>query len=606
MSEAQVLDKLKEKALALPESPGVYLLKDASGRVIYVGKAKNLPKRVSSYFQKNPASRRTALMVSQTSDLDCLVTDNEKEALILENSLIKKNKPRYNVILRDDKTYPSLRLTVQEEFPRLEVVRRIKKDGAVYFGPFSSATAMRQTLRLIRRLFPLRQCRRPEVKTMTRPCLNHQLGRCLGPCGDHVSPREYRSVVEEVILFFKGRNKVLTETLGRRMKEAAARLDFEAAASLRDRLAAVERTLEKQKVVSPEEKDQDVIGLARERGQALVVILFIRQGALLGSRSVSLGGAAGSPAELVESLLVQYYGRDNFIPDEILVPYQLEGAASVQEWLDEKKGQGVALARAERGPRKKLLDLARENAALALVERLRATDLGGEALNELQDKLALFGPPRRIEGFDMSTWRGEAAVGAMVVLEDGKWVKSDYRRYKIKSASGQDDYAMMSEVLGRRLVREDIGRPDLMLLDGGRGQLGAAQAVIADLGIKDPPPLVGLAKGREGESDKVWLPGRKNPVEFRSDSPGLLLLMRVRDEAHRYVQAFHHRVHAKKETRSLLDDVPGVGPARRKILLKHFGSIEAIENATLEQLAAVPGLPKPAAESLYKYFRDQG
>ncbi|MBF0531327.1 MAG: excinuclease ABC subunit UvrC, partial [Deltaproteobacteria bacterium] len=510
------LEQLKQKAAAMPDAPGVYLMKDRGGRVIYVGKAKSLPKRVGSYFQRGAVGIRVGIMVSHVADFDFMVTTTEKEALILENILIKKHKPKYNVVLRDDKTYPSLRLNVQEEFPRLEIIRRIHKDGAVYFGPFSSVTAMRQTVALIRRLFPMRQCRRPDVKDTKRACLNYQLGRCLGPCQDHVTAEEYRAMVDQVVLFFQGRNRILTDDLKRRMKEAAEKFEFEQAARYRDRLAAVERTLEKQQVVSPDMKNQDVIGLAMDRGQVLAVILYVRAGAVLGNRIFPLTMVA-EPGDIVESLLGQYYGRDNLVPEEVLVPLPLENRALIQEWLKEKRGRPVALLHPVRGPRRKLLDMAADNATTALSERLRAVDLGVDALTELKLKLHLPYFPRRIECFDMSTLRGEAAVGAMVVLEEGKWIKSDYRRFRIKTASGQDDYAMMAEVLNRRLVKEDLPKPDLLLLDGGRGQLGVAMAVVNDLGIVAPPPLAGLAKGRDGEPDHVWLPGRKNPVDFRAD-----------------------------------------------------------------------------------------
>ena len=596
------LEALKAKAAAMPPSPGVYLMKDARGKVIYIGKAKSLPKRVVTYFQKSPTSVRTARMVAQVKDVEYILTDTEKEALILENNLIKKHKPKYNIILRDDKTYPSLRLTIQEPFPRLEVVRRIKRDGAVYFGPFSSATAMRQTMRLIRRIFPIRQCRRPDVTAVERPCLNYQLGRCLGPCAGHVSEQEYRSMVEEVMLFFQGKNQKLTQVLKTKMTEAAARLDFEAAARYRDRLNDVERTLEKQKVVSVDSKDQDVFGLTGDRGQMLAVILFIRGGALLGRRTIPLGGGAEPPGQVLETLLGQYYGHDNPIPDEILLPVHIEYLDVLLDWLKDKRGRAVKVLCPSRGPRKKLIDLAAQNAATALTEKLRAADLGADTLMELQKKLHLPNPPHRIEGFDMSTLRGDSPVGAMVVLEDGQWRKSDYRRYKIKTASGEDDYAMMSEVLRRRLVREDMPRPDLLLLDGGRGQLGVALTVIKDLGLADPPPLAGLAKGREREADRVWLPGRKNPIDFRADAPGLLLLMRVRDEAHRYVQSYHHQVRSKSGARSILEDIPGIGPARRKALLTHFGSLEAVQTATVEDLSAVQGLKRDAAEAVFDFF----
>lgn len=594
------LERLKEKAAAMPDSPGVYQMKDASGRIIYVGKAKSLPKRVSSYFQKSGHSYRIADMVSKVHDVDFIVTDTEQEALILENTLIKKHKPKYNVILRDDKTYPSLRLNVQDPYPRLEVVRRVKKDGAVYFGPFSSATAMRKTLALVQRMFPLRQCKRPDVKAVDRACLNHQLGRCLGPCGDYATPEEYRAVVDEVIMFFQGRNQGLVDAVKKRMQEAAARLDFEAAARYRDRLAYINRTLEKQKVVSSDLKDRDIIGLAHDRGQNLAVVLYVRRGAVFGSRNLPLGAGAEANAETLESLISQYYGKDTFVPDEILLPAHIENEELLQSWLSEKKGRSVKILWPQRGDKKKLVDLAAENAATALAERLRAVDLGTDALYELQRKMGLPSLPRRIEGYDMSTLRGQAAVGAMVVLEEGRWQKSDYRRYRIKNASGQDDYAMMSEVLTRRLSKDDLPRPDLMLLDGGRGQLGMAMAVVRDLNIENPPPMAGLAKGKEGDADKVYLPGRVNPVDFKADNPGLLLLMRVRDESHRYVRTFHHRIRAKDAAQSGLENIPGIGPGRRKKLLTYFGSVDNIKKASLADLEAV--LPSPAAQAVLDYF----
>jgi excinuclease ABC subunit C len=594
--------KFKEKIENMPESPGVYLMKDAAGNVLYVGKAKVLPRRVISYFQKHHDSAKTARLVSQVADLDYMVTNNEKEALILENTLIKKHKPRYNINLRDDKTYPSLKLTVKEEWPRLEVVRRIIRDGSVYFGPFSSATSMRQTIRLIRQLFPLRQCRRPDITAVDRPCLNHQLGRCLGPCSGKISHEEYRSLVDDIILFFRGKNKTLTDSLREKMNSAAQRLDFEAAARYRDRLKAVEKTLENQKMVTNDRIDRDVIGLARQRGQLLAVILFIRAGVLLGRRILPLPAATESDSEIIDALLGQYYSRDRFIPDEILVPAPLENKALLAEWLRDQRGKNVLLHQPTRGLKKQLIKLAEENAATSLADKLRSVDLGVDALMELQQKLHLPTLPKRIEGYDMSSLRGEAPVGAMVVLEDGTWIKSDYRRYKIKSASGQDDYAMMFEVLGRRLAKNDPVRPDLILLDGGRGQLGVAQAVIRDMDIDNPPPLAGLAKGRDNEPDRVWLPGRKNPVDFKTDSAALLLLMRIRDEAHRYVRTYHHHLRSKGSTRSILDDIPGVGPARRKALLDHFGSLEAVKKAGLDDLIAVQGIPRSSAEAIHRHF----
>ncbi|MBW2062135.1 MAG: excinuclease ABC subunit UvrC [Deltaproteobacteria bacterium] len=595
-------EKLKTKAAILPEAAGVYLMKDARDRVIYVGKAKSLRKRVISYFQKGPSSSKTFKLMNQIKDLEYIQTDTEKEALILENSLIKKHRPRFNVNLRDDKTYPYIRLNIPHPYPRLEVVRRIKRDGALYFGPFSSSSSMRRTMRLIQRLFPLRQCRRADVKAVDRPCLNYQLGRCSAPCVGYISQEDYQALVEEVALFFQGRNKRLMELLEQKMQESSRQLDFEAAAWYRDRLADIKKTLEQQKMVSLNTGDQDVIGLAQDRGQGMAVMLFVRRGVLLGHRNFYLGATAAPSHEVVESLLGQYYSLDNLIPDEILVPVKLEHAEALQEWLKEKKAGGVHVKSPVRGAKKKLVELAATNAVTALAQRMQAAELGAEVQLELQKKLNLPEPPHRIEAFDLSALQGDEPVGAMVVFEDRAWRKSDYRRFRIKSASGQDDYAMMYEVVRRRLQREDLARPDLMLLDGGRGQLSMALAVIKDLKIQDPPPLAGLAKGRDREPDRVWLPGRKNPVNFRPGAPGLLFLMRIRDEAHRYAQAYHRRLRRKKGVRSVLDQIPGVGPARRKVLLKHFGSIQAIKAASIDDLAEAKGLSEAVAENVFNFF----
>ena len=595
-------EKLKLKAGELPDESGVYLMKDSRGRIIYIGKAKFLRKRVISYFQKSTFGFKTENLVAKIADLEFILTDNEKEALILENSLIKRHKPRYNARLKDDKTHPYLQLTMQDAYPRLAVVRRIKKDGSMYFGPFSSTAAMRKTLRLVQRLFPLRQCRRHELKKVDRPCLNYELGRCSAPCAGLISREDYLALVDEVCLFFKGKNKKLTETLKIKMLDASRRLDFENASKYRDRLNDVEKTLERQKMVSTDMKDQDIIGLAQDRGQILVAMQFVRRGIFLGSRNFYLSAAAGSPGEMIESLLGQYYGFDHLIPDEVLSSVDLESGDALQDWLSEKRGRKVRVKRPMRGQKKNLVELAVANAETALAERLRAADLGAEALFEIQKKLELPDLPQRIEGFDLSNLRGDSPVGAMVVLDDGGWSKSDYRRFRIKTASGQDDYAMMYEIIDRRLRKEDLPRPDLMLLDGGRGQLGMALAVIKDLNIEDPPPLAGLAKGKEGRPDHVYRPGRKNPINFRPGSPGLLLLMRVRDEAHRFVQAYHHRLRGKNSTRSTLENISGIGPARRKALLRHFNSVEAVKKASVGEIAEVSGVSRHAAESVYHFF----
>ena len=593
---------LKTKAAELPDAPGVYLMKDERGRIIYVGKAKSLHHRVTTYFQEGGLTFRAAGLAPRIHDFETLRTDTEKEAFLLENSLIKRHRPRYNVYLRDDKTYPYIRLDVSAPFPRLEVVRRTKPDGAAYFGPFSSASSMRQTLRLVQRLFPLRQCRRDDIAAVERPCLNHQLGRCSAPCAGLISPEDYRALVDEVVLFFQGRNQTLTKSLEEKMREAARRLDFETAGRYRDRLRAVTRTLEQQKMVLIDARDLDVIGLARERGQSQAALLFIRRGVLLGHRNVPLGATEAPDEEAAASLLGQYYGQDHLVPDEILVPVALEDAALLEEWLSQKKGRKVELHHPVRGPKRRLVELAETNAGAALAERLRSAELGLEAQTDLMHRLNLPAPPRRIEAFDLSTHQGDTPVGAMVVLEERTWCKADYRRFRIQSASGRDDYAMMYEVLRRRLTKDDLPLPDLLLLDGGRGQLAMAQAVIRDLGLAETPPLAALAKGQEGAPDHVYLPGRKNPVGFKPGAPGLLLLMRVRDEAHRFVISYHRRSRRLKSVRSVLENIPGVGPARRKALLVRFGSIEAIQAASLDELAAAPGMNAGVARAVYSFF----
>lgn len=376
-------EKLKLKAGELPDESGVYLMKDSRGRIIYIGKAKSLRKRVISYFQKSTFGFKTENLVAKIADLEFILTDNEKEALILENSLIKRHKPRYNARLKDDKTHPYLQLTMQDAYPRLAVVRRIKKDGSMYFGPFSSTAAMRKTLRLVQRLFPLRQCRRHELKKVDRPCLNYELGRCSAPCAGLISREDYLALVDEVCLFFKGKNKKLTESLKIKMLDASRRLDFENASKYRDRLNDVEKTLERQKMVSTDMKDQDIIGLAQDRGQILVAMQFVRRGIFLGSRNFYLSAAAGSPGEMIESLLAQYYGFDHLIPDEVLSSVDLESGGALQDWLSEKRGRKVRVKRPMRGQKKDLVELAVANAETALAERLRAADLGAEALFEI-------------------------------------------------------------------------------------------------------------------------------------------------------------------------------------------------------------------------------
>ncbi len=582
------LDQLRQKAAALPQSPGVYLMRDAEGKVIYVGKAKILPRRVSGYFQKAAPTARIGLMVSNVRDFDFVVTATEKESLILENSLIKKYRPKYNVILRDDKTYPSLRLST-EDYPRLEIVRRPPKDGSIIFGPFPSASAMRDTVRTLMRLFPLRQCRRPDVKNVSRPCLNYQMGRCIGPCRPEVSPEEYGRLAEDVRLFFRGRHRELLNRLTVEMKEAAERYEFEHAARVRDRINNIKKTLERQVVDQAEGRDLDVFGFHRKDGLWQGAALMVRSGVVTGCLPLEAAGDEAWSEENPAAVLTQYYGGEHFVPDEVLWPEDLpdEERITLEDWLTSRKGRAVKILRPQRGDKVKLLDMARGNAQAALEDRLGRLGRARGFMVELKARLNLDKIPHRLECFDLAHLQGRNAAAGLVVMEDGEWKKDQYRRFKIKTARGGDDYAGMREVVARRFSHEDWPSPDLLLIDGGRGQLQSALAAFGDIGVT-PPPLAAIAKIRqEGDIDRVFLPGRKNPVDLKAGSAGLLLLARLRDEAHRYVGSFHHRLEAKTFLESPLLAAPGLGPAKRKKLLDHFGSLEKLAEASEADILAV-------------------
>lgn len=589
------IDHLRQQAQALPESPGVYLMRDRDGRVIYVGKAKILPRRVASYFQKTPPSPRIGLMVSKIESFDFVVTATEKESLILENSLIKKYRPRFNVILRDDKTYPSLRLSVSEDFPRLEVVRRPVRDGSIIFGPFPSAGALRDTVRTALRLFPLRQCRRPDVKNIDRPCLNYQMGRCVGPCRPEMTPEEYRVLTDQVRLFFRGRSGELLAGLGAQMKAAAERYDYEEAARLRDRLNNIKKTLERQVVDQADGHDLDVFGFYQKDGLLQGSLLMVRQGVVAGCLPLeSTGGGEAEVREAALSLIGQYYGAGHFVPDELLLPEDWlppDERTALEDWLGSLKGRAVRIYQPQRGDKIKLLSMAAENARAALEDRLGRLGRQRGVMVELKARLNLEKIPHRLECFDLAHLQGQNAVAGLVVMEDGEWKKDHYRRFRIKSAKGGDDYGGMREVVARRFAHEDWPWPDLLLLDGGKGQLHAAQAAFEDLGLK-PPPLAAIAKVRqEGDIDRIFLPGRKNPADLKAGTAGLLLLSRLRDEAHRYVGTYHHRLQANTFLDSPLLAAPGLGPAKRKKLLDAFGSLEDLARASEAEILAVVHLP---------------
>jgi excinuclease ABC subunit C len=604
---------LQDKLDTLPSSPGVYLMKDAKGNILYVGKGKELRKRVLSYFRdKEHQSPKTRVLVSKISDLEFILTGSEKEALILESNLIKRHRPRYNVILRDDKRYLVLRLNPKEQYPRLSLVRRIRQDGALYFGPYASANAVRQTLKVLHRMFPLRQCKGTKFRQRTRPCLNHQMGRCLGLCAGGISPEEYGPVVEQAVLFLKGRTQDLQENLRQEMKRAAERLEFEKAAMYRDRLNAVEKTLEKQLVVSAHFRDQDVVG-THEAGDNLgLAVLFVRGGRMVGSRCFVFKKPQSSSSEVVRAFILQYYEQGKAIPDEILISEPLLERGLLAEWLSDLKGKRVGVRFPKRGEGRQMLAMAAHNAANYLIsEMTRAAD-PIPALDRLRQRLGLESIPHRLECIDISNLRGKFPVGSLVVFRDGEPDKSAYRRYRIKTVDGIDDTAMMAEVLHRRFtdVRKEQTTPDLLVVDGGKAQLNKALAVMRDLELADLVPVVALAKKArtttEAEAhatDRLYVPGRKNPLELKKDPPLLFLLGRLRDEAHRFAISYYQKRHRKQTLQSRLDEIRGIGPKRRRNLILHFGSVKRLAEAQAEEISQVPGISYKLAESICTALR---
>ncbi len=600
---------LKERLRDVPSAPGVYLMKDATGHILYIGKARDLKKRIASYFRDTgPEDLKTTLLIEKITSFDTILTNTEKEAFILESNLIKRHRPRYNVIFRDDKRYPCLRLNIKSPYPNLTVARKIEKDGALYFGPFPSAADVRETLKVIHRTLKIRKCKSSKLKRRERPCLNYQMGRCLGPCSQRIDPEEYAAIVNEVILFLHGRTPELIRNLKKQMTFAAAQQDFEKAASHRDRLFALERTLEKQVATTTDFKDRDVVGMARHGKAALMMVLFIRSGFLLGNRPFYLSETVASDAEMITAFIKQYYEDAPFIPEEVLLPVLPEDQAFLEERLGELKGGKVRLMVPQRGERTKLIRMAEQNARQRLKEAL-VTALGKqELLDRVQRCLALERRPEHIECFDLSNIAGAEGVGSMVVFARGSPAPWAYRKYRIRSASCGDDYAMLSEVLTRRYQKGDTrdSLPDLLIVDGGKGQLNRAIAVLKGLGLYGLFDVIGIAKRdpeRRETEDKVYKPGRKNPVDLKKDPKVLRLLQRIRDEAHRSVITYHRKRCLMTYRRSILEGIPGVGKTRRARLLKHFGSLKRMKAASAEALAVVPGMTRQAAEAVFEALR---
>ncbi|RJR36534.1 MAG: excinuclease ABC subunit UvrC [Desulfobacteraceae bacterium] len=584
----------------LPEGPGVYLYRDGEGQVIYVGKAKNLKKRVLSYFKSSgDIPHKTVMMMERAASLDYILTATEKEAFILEDNLVKKWMPRYNIILRDDKQYLSLRLDTRQAYPNLTLVRRMKKDGARYFGPFSSAQSIRNTLKLIERTFQLRKCKGAEPDRRKRPCINYQLHRCFGLCSQPAPENAYREVIKEVILFLEGRSRELLGNLKEKMTKASEEMRFEDAARIRDQIRSVEKVIEHQHVVSPEMEDRDVIGLARKESTNQLVVLFVRRGRLTDSREFRIQNGAGSSLEVMESFLKQYYHQSPFIPTRILVSEPVEDMLAISNWLSDLAGRRVVIEHPRKGDKKHLVELALTN-AVDLLSRAAAKH-GEELMERTKTMLQLQRLPRRVEGLDISNIHGDKAVGALVSFVDGLPHRAGYRSFRIGMVQGIDDYAMMAEMVSRRMRKGDL--PDLFLVDGGRGHLQTVKRVMDEAGISNSTQVASIAKEHEeGGPDRIYIPGRKNPINLKENDPVLLFLMRVRDEAHRRAVLHHRKLRGKVLTASDLDKIPGLGPNRKRILLRHFGDVHAVAGATAEDLEKVRGIGHALARDIVRYF----
>ena len=599
--------QLQAALAGLPDHPGVYLLRDERGTVLYVGKAQSLRSRVRQYWQASRgtvAPMRIESAIERVADVEWTLTDTVSEALLLEATLVKRHQPRFNVRLKDDKSYPWIRITLGDDFPRIERTRKVIRDGSRYFGPYPSASSVDEAMELIRRLFPFRTCTIPireGVRALDRPCLLFHIRRCQGPCVEAIDRAAYRRDIDQVILFLEGRQEQVVRSLRTEMEAASDELRFERAAALRDTIRAVERTMETQKMAGLGRRSLDVLGFARSGAEAAVQCFVVREGRTIG-RDVHVveNVADGSDEEALAVFVAQYYATASSIPPRVLVPFPLPESDALEELLGTRRGSRVRIEVGQRGVGRRLADLAGRNAAAALArEQARWLADSGRtlhALEELAAALDLPGPPMRIECYDISTIQGTSTVGSMVVAQEGRPRSSDYRRFRIRTVAGQDDFASHSEVLRRRFGRalaaeegsEDALRwrlPDLVIIDGGKGQVSAAAAVLREVGL-EAMPLAGLAKERE----ELFLPGRSDPIVLPATSPALYLLQRLRDEAHRFAIGYHRTVRSKAQTRSILDGIPGVGPARRKALLRVFASGRGVREASAEEIAAVPGI----------------
>jgi excinuclease ABC subunit C len=599
---------LKEQLKTLPARPGVYLFKDNTGKVIYVGKASSLRDRVKSYFSSSARlTPKLERLVDRISDLDAIVTDTEYKALILENDLIKKYRPVYNVRLKDDKTFPYLKIDINSDWPTVRITRRFHKDGDRYFGPYVSAYSLRQTLKLVRKIFPFRSCNRKITGKDAKPCLEYHIKSCLGPCIGAVSREEYDDVIKQVILFLEGKQELVIQDLKHKMEEASRQLQYEKAALLRDQIRAIENVVENQKIAVTVRGNQDAIALAQTKYLANMEIFFIRNNKLMGRDYALLDGIRDEePGQIMTSFVKQYYSSTSSIPPLILLQFPVDEPEIIARWLSNQRGASVKLRVPQRGIKKQLINIVEENArqGLALYQAKQSKIIESAlVLEELKDRLGLPRMPLRIEGYDISNIRGNQAVGSMAVFSKGLSKRTGYRRFRIKSVSGIDDYAMIQEVLRRRFKRSLAAdekwsaTPDLILIDGGKGHLNAALEILKELGLA-PIPAAALAK----ENEEVFVPGRSEPLNIPRTSAALHLLQRIRDEAHRFALGYHRKLRYRESIASALDSIPGIGPKRKKALLKKFGSVRGIREASIDEMSQVPGITDKLAEKVKEYL----
>ena len=618
---------ISEQLKATPTRPGIYLLKDSEGEVLYVGKAASLRHRLQSYFGSTTnLEPKIRQLVTKVRDFEFIVTESEGEALILENTFIKSHRPKYNARLKDDKTYPYLKIGLNEEFPQVYITRRVVNDGARYFGPYANAGSVHRTLDLLKKLFPYRSCTRTITGSDPRPCLEYFINRCVAPCIGATTKEEYRRVIDQVVMFMEGKTEAVVKDLRDKMEDAAERLEFERASLLRDQLRAIERVTEGQKVVSLAMEDQDVIALARYRDEAWVEVFFVRRGKLIGREHFIMGGVQDDePTHVLADFVKQYYDSVPQVPPRLLLQHPIEDGDLIRQWLEQKRGKKVEIRVPQRGKKRRLVEMVAENAHQGLeqlkVKWLSGTDALESAMEELQERLNLPRLPRRMECYDISNIQGTTPVGSMVVFEDGQAKSSHYRRFKIKTVEGIDDYAMMQEMLRRRFHRlghrkgdgeagadtpTEDGRgqgqswgitPDLVLIDGGKGHLNAVVEVFLELGI-DNVPLASLAK----EHEEIFVRDTPESIMLPRSSPALFLVQRLRDKAHRFAVTYHQKSRTKKGMQSAMDLVPGIGPKRRRMLLRRFGSVRGVKEASLEELAAVPGMTRTLAQKVKEFL----